>query len=350
MSNTTFKLVGVLILILTVVRVTMEVSVAKPSNLAIEPTSLMIPSVTKIKKSNNRCSDSNFITYGNMKKSRHFNRLMSFVGALALADRLGRTVVLAPAEGGGVDNDIRNTYDMKKLSERYCFVDTLPKIKNLTAGCMIMKGTKTDERKCTTTANVRSKLAWNDVNGAAYQLQAMSVINIPISIYLNEMIDTDCIWAYMYPVPSIQMVVNDLVNVYKPFAAIHLRSLETSCEDRVKKKRFSKNAENQVMSQCTMPNSYISNLLSKSGLSKLYLADDKQRPAVTRSISSTFNVATYSNINAVHIDFWMLVESDYFIGNQMSTLSMNACLARRGRGKECNNFIGNQNKAVSCRK
>eukprot|EP01060_Flectonema_neradi_P015995 TRINITY_DN22612_c0_g1_i1.p1 TRINITY_DN22612_c0_g1~~TRINITY_DN22612_c0_g1_i1.p1 ORF type:complete len:363 (+),score=44.81 TRINITY_DN22612_c0_g1_i1:140-1228(+) len=360
MSKATAQLVAILLLFTATARVLMEVAVTKnPPSIAQLPKEVTVdveiatptPTVARkvpSKKSVGRCSNTRFITYGNMKKSRHFNRLMSFIGALALADRLGRTVVLAEAEGGGVDTDIRNTYDMSILSQRYCFVDTLPKITNKTTGCMIMKGTKTNLNQCTETSKVRSKLVWNDVNTAAYELNTNDVLYIPLTIYLNEMIDTFCIWKYLYPVPSIKLQVEDISRKLHPYMAIHLRSLETSCEDRVRKKNLPEKAQQIMTQQCTMTPAYVAGLQKVANITKLYIADDGQRPAVTSALTNKFDTSTYKGTNGLHIDFWMLVEADYFIGNQMSTLSMNACMARRGRGRLCNNFVGKTSKEVPC--
>lgn len=39
------------------------------------------------------------------------------------------------------------------------------------------------------------------------------------------------------------------------------------------------------------------------------------------------------------VDFWMLVEADVFVGNQLSTLSVNACRKRLSMGRTCDNFV-----------
>jgi hypothetical protein len=60
-------------------------------------------------------------------------------------------------------------------------------------------------------------------------------------------------------------------------------------------------------------------------------------PRAPYDLSSKFHLAPGALL--LQLDFWTLSTATVFIGNQVSTLSMNVCRYRRANGLACDNFV-----------
>jgi hypothetical protein len=181
---------------------------------------------------------------------------------------------------------------------------------------------------------------------------------------------------------------------------VHLRNLEGSCSSRVG--QYWSDTHNGAAAgkatlanltlQCDMAPEYIRGFVPRDEDKKyclsLYLADDGQRngwgAAVQRAVlgsqqawslnriaNGQDDTATYAKalinrdleavrqavkpsaffvqgpisevkgLTSMLVDFWTLVQADIFVGNQMSTLSVNVCRRRVAMGKPCDNFVWN---------
>eukprot|EP00659_Diplonema_papillatum_P015299 gene15299-23382_t len=277
-----------------------------------------------------------FLTYGNMKASRHSNHLLSFIGALSFANKLNRTVVLQPPAKG--DAGIDQVYDLSMLSRTHCWVTSAEFEKwrkqaanaAVARGCMLMKGTHTDTSQCAATANVGSKLVYKDTIETAEDLRALPVLNVPLTIYLGEMIDQTCFWSAVQPSKPHRAELDRVkLKLFggKPYVGVHLRNLEKSCHDRaVKNKRVAADGTGRLkkllFDQCDMSPSYTRRLFADFGLlsadgtvtAPVFLADDQQRPELTKALAGVSyrpEGAFQSGLHPVLIDFWLLVESDW---------------------------------------
>lgn len=63
---------------------------------------------------------------------------------------------------------------------------------------------------------------------------------------------------------------------------------------------------------------------------------------LTKSVRNGDATDTFAASDAffrLQVDYWTLVGADVFVGNQVSTVSMNVCRCRRAQGRLCDNFV-----------
>lgn len=183
---------------------------------------------------------------------------------------------------------------------------------------------------------------------------------------------------------------------------IHLRSLEGSCQSRQKQYQSKGLDGNAIVQQCIMSPAYVMSVVKRSmemlmsGNSSFALesrvsyiiTDDNQQPekakgltasllgavrmldvislratvdaspialylqklqkgkadeANGRQLTAPYDLSSqfhrFPSTISLQMDFWALAQSDIFIGNQVSTLSMNVCRYRRANGLRCDNFV-----------
>eukprot|EP01062_Namystynia_karyoxenos_P024345 TRINITY_DN19478_c0_g1_i1.p2 TRINITY_DN19478_c0_g1~~TRINITY_DN19478_c0_g1_i1.p2 ORF type:complete len:446 (+),score=161.17 TRINITY_DN19478_c0_g1_i1:99-1436(+) len=302
-----------------------------------------------------------YLYYGNMPRSRHSNHLASFVAALALARMLNRTLVVPPFTQDNREWALADLYDTAPLQAAgFCmereseWTAREKRAKGasdgIAAGCIAMRGIATLPRsaqrslRCRQTAMVERKKELAVNLRAIRSLSRARVLTVPLTVYLSELLDAGCVWGLLRPAAHLRQAVASFArSLPSKYSAVHLRGLERSCADRAKKFSPDPVTRREVERQCAMDASYVLPLLRGSGGGeKFFLADDGQRPQVSAELRAAGGVS-YSGplrgLEAALVDFWLLAGAELFIGNQMSTLSVNVCRVRTGQGRPCNNFV-----------
>jgi hypothetical protein len=305
-----------------------------------------------------------------------------------------------------------------------------------------------------TTLFVKHKKRLDEVMAVMRRLHAARVVYIPLVMYVASALEpvTSHSWRLFSPPLSIAAVVAAIVHngshpaPGKPYAAVHLRSLEGSCASRVKqyitddmdfgrrpqrtdavavldvddsragpqlRTTSEVEAATELRRQCAMSPAYLEGYLraaagsatvdgkegDSAGDAWCFLADDGQQPdtvtalkralkhskvvrvpqlccdvsdrlAVVRAPSGILEVDSNlptryrtalgvdraGNADAgsfyvkaparealgaamMQVDFWTMAAADVFVGNQLSTLSVNVCRRRRAMGLPCQNFV-----------
>jgi hypothetical protein len=145
-----------------------------------------------------------------------------------------------------------------------------------------------------------------------------------------------------------------------PYFALHLRQREKECM----KEREEALADNPALRgsltasqleataiQCGLTVPYVNQLLERHvGASGIFLASDHENQVLEKALvdrgarmytAGAFTTAT-SGATALHglaVDFWLMVAGEYFSGNQISSITQNACYVRLGLGQGCQGFI-----------
>ena len=292
-----------------------------------------------------QCPTDRFLLYGNMPKSRHSNRLISFIAALEYARMLNRTVVVP---NGGDEDAFESVYNLDNVRKTHCWIHRSEYKGAATKGCIRMKGAASSNEHCVDgSASAASKLKFSDVDTAARSLSHIAQLYFPLTIYLGDMVDVWRVWAGISPAPKIAQFVASYIKTTfagKPFTGVHLRSLERSCGDRAKQITSSKATQRELSEQCAMRPEYVAKY---TGGGDFFLAHDGQQPAAAAALQAIGGKGVPPRIDGVQleksefmlVDFWVLVAAEKFVGIQMSTLSNNVCMARKGRAKSCNNFV-----------
>eukprot|EP00755_Sulcionema_specki_P038519 Sspe_Gene.111053::Locus_92250_Transcript_1_3_Confidence_0.500_Length_954::g.111053::m.111053 len=270
---------------------------------------------------------------------------------------MNRTLIVPPFFQDGRRFRFGDLYDTSSLaSPTFCWVDltvfvaTLGRDEKVPAGCMAMQGASVDKIdnpghvfSCKKVASVKKKKELDHNVRAAVLLHGERVVIMPIAIYLGSLIDTKCIWGRLRPVSRIQKAVDTFRANHLParYTAVHLRGLEQSCESRSKKFAPDEVTRESIRRQCQMSTDYVLSMVPQN-TDHFFLADDGQRPEVTKRLKAKGGVTSGTalrGVEAMLIDFWLLVGAEVFVGNQMSTLSVNVCRVRTGYGKHCDNFL-----------
>ena len=133
------------------------------------------------------------------------------------------------------------------------------------------------------------------------------------------------------------------------FLALHMRFMENKCVRFAKKhvEGFrllgmpSPDLVTDLAPMCTMDKGYYSRWRNRSH-ARFYVAHDFQfdRATMTRLTNdgATYYYGGIGGDERLIIDFWLCVEAGIFLGNAMSTMSLNVCSIRRALGKTCANL------------
>lgn len=290
---------------------------------------------------------------------RHFNQLSNLLIGLALARHFGRTLVVPDfVEQGGVRIGPESYYNLTRISEAVCFVreaDVSLDVATGNTGCVTMRGIAAVPRHptgykvvCDTNVFVKFKKNASLVLKAIHELQVSALVVVPLVLYLQDhfLQELVCLWKQLQPsgeVASIVSTARSELSLSSVYLGVHLRSLEGSCRDRVRSLVKDSHVAASVVEQCELSADYISHY--RTGDEPMYLAHDGQQPQKVQELSKRYQVRQWSDFKAVtgshlsvFVDFWLLCQAKEFIGNQLSTLSINVCLCRRSRGLSCTNF------------
>mmetsp|Transcript_45076 Transcript_45076/g.101760 ORF Transcript_45076/g.101760 Transcript_45076/m.101760 type:complete len:195 (-) Transcript_45076:151-735(-) len=123
------------------------------------------------------------------------------------------------------------------------------------------------------------------------------------------------------------------------FNAVHLRDFEGTCVKRCRPENIASQSVTEAdlgrpvncEDFCNMTDAYLNVSLYKgSALGRpLVLAHDGQNPARAAEIVRHYGAKVYAGPNAAFVDMLLLLQSNYLVGNPLSTFSFTAAMVRR---------------------
>eukprot|EP00755_Sulcionema_specki_P025527 Sspe_Gene.83535::Locus_54797_Transcript_2_3_Confidence_0.400_Length_1315::g.83535::m.83535 len=285
------------------------------------------------------------------KDGRHSNQLRALIHALHFGAAMNRTVIVPPFRQDQKWYPLSALYDSEGLISVFCMKEEedVPFRVQPRVGCI--------ERKGIASKIPRSPSGWKvechkrvvlrgaersvlDMVRAAEQLGDVDVVYLFEALYYKNL-SPACFWRSARPSTPIASEVTRVLDALpKPTAAIHLRGLEKSCRDRLRKMAVKANVQidGEGYTQCDPSVEYVKGALDRTGAKGVYLADDGQRPAITAALRRELGAVRYADVGAgryppatlpgMLVDFWVLVRADVLLANQASSLSTNARNAR----------------------
>ena len=302
----------------------------------------------KTQSTKSRDCPSKYLYFGNIN-GRHSNQIRSVIHALHFGLITNRTVVIPPFKQDRKLYPIEDLYDYSSLSKLFCIAkenEIFNSDTQLPAGCLERDGIPSKivrqprgGLKCSKKVKMGKSRSMENFAREASQLADVELLYMFETSYYKKL-GGGCFWKNVGPSEAIAKEISSVIAHYSPAASIHLRGLEKSCVDRLKKVMKKSGLNSTDTTQCNPSLEYVKTALEESNIPSeryLYLADDLQRPALTQTLKSKLNAISYadypnrlykSGLYAMLIDFWMLVSTDIFLPNQASSLSTNAHFAR----------------------
>jgi len=161
------------------------------------------------------------------------------------------------------------------------------------------------------------------------------------------------LWKHFWPSKEIASYVDDILNEHlkRNYTGIHLRNEEGYCVLQsgllCKKFELDANCSKELKETCKMEPEYIAKVRMERSkvFQPLFLASDGQLPQTEKKLVDNGALMLdsfpkdFESMKRTCIDFWLLVNSDLFFRNPVSTLSINA-LAKRNTMGRTNNHLG----------
>eukprot|EP01060_Flectonema_neradi_P012968 TRINITY_DN19766_c0_g1_i1.p1 TRINITY_DN19766_c0_g1~~TRINITY_DN19766_c0_g1_i1.p1 ORF type:complete len:400 (+),score=50.96 TRINITY_DN19766_c0_g1_i1:94-1293(+) len=292
------------------------------------------------------CPD-RYLYFGNVN-GRHSNQIRSVIHALHFGKITNRTVIIPPFKQDKKTYLIDELYNYTSLSSTFCVAGERDVFTGdrTAVGCLERDGIPSKIVRqpkggiyCNEKVKMGKSRAIEDFKREAAQLSSSKILYMFETSYYKNL-GSGCFWKNVGPSDAISNEVSDVMKYFSPAASIHLRGLEKSCVDRLKKMMKKSGITNTETTQCDPSVQYVKSALEEASVSPerhLYLADDLQRPGLTQSLKSELKAVSYSDypsrvyksgLYAMLIDFWVLVSTEIFLPNQASSLSTNAHYAR----------------------
>ena len=323
-------------------------------------------------------------TYG-----RHHNQLQEFMNIIIWGERIGRTPVLGWFRADHRWVDPADLYDFSLIRERYClvtpkeFADALPSgrtaaacfgqgvsgtpLKRLGGGKAVKCAMQphvpahyNTRRATNTTAEFLPRIA-----GAT---EDVLVLSGQIAFFLRAgLAEFATIFSLLGPSKEIAEEVmsftkQKLLASQGRVFSIHLRQREKDCLKEVGEAQedgarwllsMSDDDWKVIRTQCAITTRHVTALMHRLSLcldreQPMFLASDHENKELERALVSSgavmyeggrFHTKEHGGLKGLAVDFFLLVQGAYFTGNQLSSISQNACFMRLGQGKPCNGFV-----------
>ncbi|ORC89242.1 uncharacterized protein TM35_000132460 [Trypanosoma theileri] len=318
---------------------------------------------------------------------RHHNQMEEYMNIILWAERLNRTAVFGGFWVEGTLVHPAKIYNISEIAQRYCVIteDVLeekllasPFLENLTYTCY---GTCLKRPPLTSLfermqpqgkrVGVPGFIPWSRRNRilkeafAIFRAQKADVIVIggQYAFLLHHgLLHHAAIYSLLQPSPFVRKKVDEFLNYYfssgNQYIAIHKRHRESSCKKELVEKmpnfreytHLSPQREKQPLAHCNISIPYLDALHTSLGLKlfsfPLFVAHDGQDKNAVRELAMRgarmydkdyyphFEDCEYG-LCALAVDYFLLVEGEYFSGNVISSVTQNVCFARLGKGKAC---------------
>ena len=311
-------------------------------------------------------------TYG-----RHHNQIVSLVNIIAIATLLDRTVVIPSFRQDHKWWPAETFYDFTEMAKYYCIISETEGTRRVSQKDQSTKTLCYDTLK-DGLSDVPMKRGWQCTEKSWRYLDRNpkpldKPHNLDARVMLEDMIQQsrDYRWlgigartAYYLRIPNtVQPVysllkpskaVRDEMDAFKrrvgirgnQYAAAHVRNREGQSSKEVEwsleRLILSSDEIENLRDQTNLRLEVVQGYLQKKPVwtnMKLFVASDGQTSLATfEKAGALFYSGQYPSrsMMGLAIDFFMLVDAEVFFGNQMSSVSVNACFARGS--KNCANF------------
>ncbi|ORC85022.1 uncharacterized protein TM35_000391960 [Trypanosoma theileri] len=318
---------------------------------------------------------------------RHHNQMEEYMNTILWAERLNRTAVLGGFWVKGHWVDPAKIYDFSKIAQRYCVISDKvleqklldsPFLENLTYTCYgwcirhaplgpLFQRMQFLEQHSGLPPYVsweaRKTVMKQAVLVYSQEQADVMVIGGQYAFLLHHgLVHHAAIYSLLQPSPFVRKKVDEFLNYYfssgKQYIGIHKRHRESSCKKGLREKmpdfreytHLSPQREKLPLAQCVISISYLDALHTSLGLKlfsfPLFVAHDHQDKVTIRHLAMKgarlydkdyyphFEDCEYG-LCSLAMDYFLLVEGEYFSGNVISSVSENVCFARLGKGKAC---------------
>jgi hypothetical protein len=150
----------------------------------------------------------------------------------------------------------------------------------------------------------------------------------------------------------------------RPYFALHLRQREAECMKEMKQswldgaahlEDIAAFARTEIEAQCAVSVEQFNKILTSAVLRlpipdgpALFLASDHQNKVLEAALvargarlyeGGKFHTQELGGLEGLGVDYFLLLQGDGFTGNQLSSISQNACFYRLGHGLLCDGFV-----------
>ena len=283
------------------------------------------------------CPTDRLLYFGNAN-GRHSNQIRSVIHALHFGAYMNRTVVVPPFKQDKKEFRLDELYDVAPLHKVFCFVLEHEVFKGgaTEAGCLERKGIPSKFPRqpkggvrCARSVRMATRDI-GDVVATADKLDAHRLVYMYETGYYRNL-GPGCFWKHAEPARELAAEVARVLEAHRPVASVHLRGLERSCVGRLLKMIKKSGLAGQAdATQCNPTVDYVRAAFAASGVAEgpVYLADDNQRPALTKTLREQLaqGAVSYAEVKdrkysgglfAMLVDFWILTKTAIFLPNQV---------------------------------
>eukprot|EP00760_Papus_ankaliazontas_P015678 PhM_4_TR16661/c0_g1_i1/m.37537 len=321
-------------------------------------------------------------TYG-----RHHNQLQEFVNALAWSQHLGRTYVLGYFRHNHKWADPREFYDFSQWKKHYCFLypdEFIAIVRRQRSAGVTFRGDcygqefqdtpigKATKIKCKLRPeapkhySTRKGLSITSYHFPSIAASTADLLNLSgqFGFFIRPGLEK---LAHAFGLLRPSTDVAEEINAFrakhlphdKKYLALHLRHREGVCHQEMRDVMSDlklRDAEERsiLMKQCTMPVEYVDRVVERyldlpaPPKTVVFLASDHQNMTAedllvkrlhARRYKGRFPTKELGGLKGLAVDFFLLTEAEWFVMNQQSSISQNACYVRLGRGKACHGVV-----------
>lgn len=331
----------------------------------------------------NRYVFANTHTFG-----RHHNQLQEMMNTIIWASRLNRTAVLGWFRHNHAWIDPKEFYDFDQVARRYCVVTADRMMANLrskggiTAECFGQGFADTPLKRfvgraarCVHAAGVPRY--YNSRYGARVTRTFLPrilaspadilVLSGEVAFFMRAGLALHAA-AYRHLRPNAEIAA-EVTNFEKSklghaagsgYFAVHLRQRERECMKEVRDSfddgaahlgRLGAAARTVISTQCAVTVPHVRCLQQSLGLRDtfpMFLASDHQNLALEQDLvahgavmyeGGRFHTREIGGLKGMAVDFFLMARARYFTGNQLSSVTQNACFMRLGSGRGCHGVV-----------
>lgn len=330
---------------------------------------------------------------------RHHNQIQEFMNIVAWAKTLNRTAVIGYFRHSHKWIDPNELYDFSGIYASYCaipataFGEEWRRLADAKTAVCLGQGTmdtplKRYVRKChmvpgipayydarygATTTLTFASLLWEKK-----ELRDATFVGLggEIAFFLRPgLVEMAALVSRIRPTKIIadeilafqkkQSLISSLSSedrdgVERGYFGIHLRQREKECMKEVmnsfadgaaRLQSLSSEQKSAIETQCALTVTYVEKVMATTKAkkeTKLFLASDHENRVLEENLvtrgavmytSGKFHTKEHDGLQGLAVDFFMLQESQFFTGNQLSSISQNCCYARLAKGLECHGFV-----------
>ena len=309
---------------------------------------------------------------------RHHNQLQEIMNVIMWARRLNRTAVLGWFRWSHRWVDPSVLYDFSKISSEYCVISAetlrvqLPREERSNGLCFGQGVDDTPLRhalKCRMAPDVPAH--YNARFGAettkahffpkvVKAKETFVGLSGEIAFFMRVGLEAAAaIYGLLRPSAAVQKELAAFTQSAfqgdRSYFALHLRMRERDCLVELRHAftvvgaSLSSSERRVLETQCSVTVQYVRDTMKSVGVTlggaKFFLASDHQNATLEKALVEAGAVVYKGSGTAsgaltdLAVDFFAMVQAKFFTGNQLSSISQNACFVRLGRGSACHGVV-----------